>query len=369
MTLFAPKYAKEAHHIAKNVQRLLRYKRDVLNNGDFERLSAKNDDLFAAARAANKPAIEALTKELDVEIGKVAPMPDHHSWRENCETILVAIVIALGIRAYFLQPFKIPTGSMQPTLNGVIAKRQDTPPPNAVQRAWEKIWNGRTYVNIVSPRDDEVLQLINRPFLWFSQSTQIVMVSGSTYKIPCSPQDTEVQLGIRPGTTVKAGGMLLRANITTGDQVFVDKITYHFRPPQRADVFVFTTANIQALQQRAGVTQTQFYIKRLAALPGDNVRIDQPNLFLNGALATQWPFQRVMSQQNGYQGYTNVEGWPLLSKPDQSLDIPPGGYLALGDNSLNSLDSRYWGPVPEPNLVGRGWFVYWPFGQHFGFVK
>jgi len=43
--------------------------------------------------------------------------------------------------------------------------------------------------------------------------------------------------------------------------------------------------------------------------------------------------------------------------------------LLVGDNSYNSYDSRYWGPVPEENLVGRGLFVYWPFNRHWGLIR
>jgi signal peptidase I len=49
--------------------------------------------------------------------------------------------------------------------------------------------------------------------------------------------------------------------------------------------------------------------------------------------------------------------------------VPAHGYFALGDNSYNSYDSRYWGPVPEENLVGRGLFVYWPFNRHWGLIR
>jgi signal peptidase I len=49
--------------------------------------------------------------------------------------------------------------------------------------------------------------------------------------------------------------------------------------------------------------------------------------------------------------------------------VPAHGYFALGDNSYNSYDSRYWGPVPEENLVGRGLLVYWPFNHHWGLIR
>jgi signal peptidase I len=51
------------------------------------------------------------------------------------------------------------------------------------------------------------------------------------------------------------------------------------------------------------------------------------------------------------------------------VTVPPYSYFALGDNSANSLDSRYWGFVPAENVVGRGLFVYWPFTSHWGFPR
>ena len=49
--------------------------------------------------------------------------------------------------------------------------------------------------------------------------------------------------------------------------------------------------------------------------------------------------------------------------------MPPAHYFAMGDNSYNSYDSRYWGAVPEENLVGRGLLVYWPFNRHWGLIR
>jgi signal peptidase I len=75
----------------------------------------------------------------------------------------------------------------------------------------------------------------------------------------------------------------------------------------------------------------------------------------------------VMSQEDGYRGYAN--GPKFLISPEHPYQIPLRSYFAMGDNSYNSFDSRYWGTVPERNIMGRGVFVYWPFSRHWGFVK
>ena len=57
-----------------------------------------------------------------------------------------------------------------------------------------------------------------------------------------------------------------------------------------------------------------------------------------------------------------------LASPQQTFRVPENHYFAMGDNSYNSFDSRYWGPVAEANLVGRGLLVYWPFTRHWGLI-
>ena len=77
--------------------------------------------------------------------------------------------------------------------------------------------------------------------------------------------------------------------------------------------------------------------------------------------------ERVMAAQEPYKGYAPGQAfWPRRDAP---FVVPPHSYFAMGDNSYNSYDSRYWGPVPEENLVGRGLFVYWPFNRHWGFIR
>jgi len=118
---------------------------------------------------------------------------------------------------------------------------------------------------------------------------------------------------------------------------------------------------------------SQHYIKRLAGMPGQTLRIDPPRLFVDGALATNPAFQRVMSMENGYRGYSNGPagggGFTYLGNPDATFTVPARSYFALGDNSYHSRDSRDWGIVPERNVAGRGFFVYWPFTSRWGFIR
>jgi signal peptidase I len=79
-----------------------------------------------------------------------------------------------------------------------------------------------------------------------------------------------------------------------------------------------------------------------------------------------------MSMQDGYGGYGfgfPTFLMPILRSAEDPYTVPPRHYFAMGDNSYHSSDSRDWGPVPQQNIMGRGVFVYWPFGPHWGFIR
>ena len=279
--------------------------------------------------------------------------------------ILVAIVVAVGIRSYFLQPFKIPTGSMQPTLNGIIGYPSATPAPNILRQIGEFIILGRNYIDVVSREDDQVFEIEPKKILFFFTFSRLIC-GHQNFLVYAPPETLTHDFSVFPGRLYRRGDIIARGAVDTGDQVFVDKFSYNFVKPHRGDVFVFRTNHIPGIREdpEAG---SPFYIKRLAGLPGDHLRIDPPFLYVNGEKAEGFGFVRVMAAKPPYRGY--AQGHDYLGAPNRSFAVPAHGYFALGDNSYNSYDSRYWGPVPEENLVGRGLLVYWPFNRHWGLIR
>jgi signal peptidase I len=119
-------------------------------------------------------------------------------------------------------------------------------------------------------------------------------------------------------------------------------------------------------------------------VPGDVLSVDTPNLLNHGQILQEPGIQRVIQHQGEY-GRLNPTGYVLadprhpnsyISKPGQTLELAavarPGQreYAAFGDNTGNSLDSRYWGTVKEFNLVGPALVALWPFTSgHWGFIN
>ena len=108
-------------------------------------------------------------------------------------------------------------------------------------------------------------------------------------------------------------------------------------------------------------------------------------LFVNGKRGEESGFKQVMSKKGLYRGYEVTSLWnrgihqefskrfmhslDRLKQPEDGspgVVLPDGVFVALGDNSFESSDSRMWGGVPKKNLVGRAMIVYWPFGPHWG---
>ena len=123
--MFGRKYLKQAKLLKKGVKKFLRYKQDVLPQAAIDGVRTRLSGFEEAIATRNKESIKKDAKALTDACEKVMPSSSYPGLRENIEVIFVAVIIAVGIRAYFVQPFRIPTGSMQPTLNGIIGFPQD----------------------------------------------------------------------------------------------------------------------------------------------------------------------------------------------------------------------------------------------------
>ena len=376
--MFRPDYLKEADILVTNARKFLHRRRDLLTEEQYRGYHSQLEELESVAKQSPRPDrkhVEEIVERVDKSFSKLQPASAEASLRENCEVLLVALVLAIGIRAYFLQPFKIPTGSMQPTLNGLVAHdvKPEQPLPNFLKRTFDYLWLGRTYADAVSEQDDKVTALESVKHFGLLNYTRISCASGRHYDV-YAPRE-KMALGrdeffdLYVDRVLKKGEPIVHGYVDAGDQVFVDKFTYNFRVPHREDVFVFSTAGITGTRRRDmdPEVKSEFYIKRLGGVPGDTLRIAQPQLFINGPLATGKYFLRVMSQRDGYRGYSNTVG-SRLRTPDSTFTVPPESYFALGDNSFYSSDSRDWGTVPAPNVIGRGLFVYYPFTRHWGLI-
>ncbi|MEO5716073.1 MAG: signal peptidase I [Luteolibacter sp.] len=404
--MFSPKWKKEALHLAKGARKFMDYKRDILKPDRLAEIQSRREDLLAAIKSKELEKVNEASKQLRAVCEKALPFEKPVGWlEENVEVMFVAIVIALGLRAYYLQPFRIPTGSMQPTLNGIIATPlpQDKW-PGFPQRMMEKALRGRSYVRVVNDRDRKLaitkegrvdiedvqyLHFFSRAELRFTDSAPIMLPAPAN---PCSQigLNNAIQIAGRNGGILPKGTVICEGTVDSGDLVLVDKFSYHFRSPKRGEVFVFDTIGIEGIQKRSGEQGAgSHYIKRLCGVPGDTLSIQTPNLLVDGKIAQEFGIQRVIHGEGPYK--INPTGYVLadpreamhhgklmqqyLAKPGSTLTLAataPQGlreYAALGDNTGNSLDSRYWGSVKEYNLVGPALFSLWPISTgHWGFI-
>ncbi len=364
--MFKPKYLKEGELLLKGVKRFVNYRRDVLKPAELEKIENLRDEFAGALKSRDREQIKTLAEELTEVCEGAGSDYRSSAFAENVEVIFVAIAIALGIRAYIAQPFKIPTGSMQPTLNGIVSHQTEHKPPNILVRAIDFVRLGRTWENEVAKQDETIDRFVEKTRAKFFTWTNVVMDSGNVYTVFAPRANVEVKnsegtFGLYQGQFFKKGDVIARGHVDTGDQVIVDKMSYHFVPPRRGEVFVFTTKNIRGIRLDNPNMGSIHYIKRLGGVPGDVLDVKEPELYVNGELAKRRGFRRVMSLEGGYRGYQE--------KDRRHFDVPEDCYVALGDNSFNSYDSRGWGYVPEENLVGRAFLVYWPFNRHWGLIR
>src|SRR6185295_19743702 len=157
-----------------------------------------------------------------------------------------------------------------------------------------------------------------------------------------------------------------------GDHLLVDKLAYAPSGPiskyilpyedvKRGDIIVF----------RYPVDIKQTFVKRVMGVPGDRIRLENKNVFLNGHKLEE-PYkihktEYIDSYRDNFPSQPNFpqyeRGQAMLENnvKDGEVVVPPNSYFAMGDNRDSSLDSRFWGFVPRENIIGKPLIIYWSY--------
>ena len=135
---------------------------------------------------------------------------------------------------------------------------------------------------------------------------------------------------------VKVEGTSMMPTLTDQERIFINKFTYHcgLGSIERGDMVVFWYP----------LDKSKSYIKRVIGVPGDTVRIDAGQVYVNG---------QALSEGYVPEDYRDRVSWEVHR-------IPPGEYFVLGDHRSSSSDSRSWGLVERDAIYGKAVFVYWP---------
>lgn len=397
-------------------QKVYHYRRDVLVPAQTAELQSRTEELRVglkerAGAEKLKLGIERLEEVLRRTGGAIYPKT---ALVENVEFFLVAAIVILGIRTYFIQPFKIPTNSMWPTYNGMTPEVWKNPAdaPGAVMKVVRFALLGARHKEVVAPESGPITVPVGpggrlfyqskpaRSWLIFPTTNReyTFLVNGKPVHLRV-PEDFDFDWAFTEATGLslekreeladrsprafsngyravtleqraEAGKPFISFDIITGDQLFVDRVSYHFARPKVGQGFVFRTDNIHSefmRDPRTGGPLEQYYIKRLVGVPGDTLEIREPVLYRNGGPITgSLAFAANGSREGKYAGYFNPRFGSGYLRRGEKLTIPEDKYFALGDNSGNSQDGRYWGFVPAKDVVGRPLFVYYPFTRHWG---
>jgi signal peptidase I len=133
---------------------------------------------------------------------------------------------------------------------------------------------------------------------------------------------------------VRVEGTSMLPRLVNQDRLFINKISYRFMAIERGDVVVFRYPRNQQVS----------YIKRIIAIPGDKLRIDRGQVFVNDQ-----PLHEPYVPQE-YRDTKSVD----------AMVVPKGEYFVLGDHRSIASDSREFGPVKRDLIYGKATFIYWP---------
>ncbi len=137
----------------------------------------------------------------------------------------------------------------------------------------------------------------------------------------------------------KVSGASMVPTMHDGDYLITEKVTYRFGDPRRGDIVVLKNPR----------DNSQDFIKRIITVPGDTIRVENNQIFVNGLKLDE---TYLPAGTLTHAGTFVTEGVEIKAGTSQ--------YFVFGDNRNHSSDSREWGPVTKKEFVGKALFRYWP---------
>lgn len=139
-------------------------------------------------------------------------------------------------------------------------------------------------------------------------------------------------------------GESMETTLHNNEKLVVNKAIYYLQDPKPGEIIVFHA------------DQTRDYIKRVIAVAGDTVEMKDDQLFVNGKKVDE-PYLERKEERARERGEANfTHDFPPVT-------VPEGHLFVMGDNRLNSEDSRFIGPIPLSSVVGRAEFTFWPIDE------
>ena len=149
-------------------------------------------------------------------------------------------------------------------------------------------------------------------------------------------------------------GDSMQPNFETGERLIVNKIVYNLRDPKYGEVVVFDVPE----QQRK-------FIKRVIGVPGDTIRIEGDDLYINDQKMDEPYIREAIAARHAEGKMYNGEGirYNFPNQVVSETTVPEGTIFALGDNRGDSTDSRSIGFVTDDEIVGRADVIFWPINK------